>query len=227
MNTKNTFDDNDLALLQKSLELLPNPFEPLDVSALDGFLVGVLLQPSPIALADWWREVVDPEHKVSAALLKCEPALQVQALVQKRHAELNQAISQRQWFDPWVFELDDAEAQVSDSAMPWVAGFALAMDLYPGLMAMDASETLEPLALIYANFDPDDLEDADELLEAIADIEPASSLVEAVEDMVSASLTRADVSRPLPAGSPGASKRDSTGSGAKRAAGGKRRSGPR
>ena len=52
------------------------------------------------------------------------------------------------------------------------------------------------LAVIYTHFDPDDLEDAEALLDAIEDNEPPQTLEEAVEDLVSASLCLADLSRP-------------------------------
>ena len=49
------------------------------------------------------------------------------------------------------------------------------------------------------DIDPDDLEDADELLEEIESLEPAVDLTEAVEGLVRATLLLADVSRPVPA----------------------------
>jgi uncharacterized protein len=80
---------------------------------------------------------------------------------------------------------------------PWVAGFALGADAFPrGLMACNNAELLEGLAGIYQFLDPEDLEDADELLESIEAIEPAAHLSEAVEVLVSHSLLLADVSRP-------------------------------
>ena len=101
---------------------------------------------------------------------------------------------------------DDAGDDVADAGatqdgpraavLPWVAGFAAAMDLFPGLMALDHPGLVEPLALIYAAFDPDDLEDADELLAVIDTLEPPSDMAEAVEDLVRAVLLLADVSRP-------------------------------
>ena len=80
--------------------------------------------------------------------------------------------------------------------MPWVAGFATAMELFPGLMRMDAQALLEPLATLYMHLDPEDLEDADELLEEIETLEPPQDLAEAVEGLVRSTLLLADVSRP-------------------------------
>jgi uncharacterized protein len=123
---------------------------------------------------------------------------ELQGLVQRRYRELSAAIGGRQWFDPWVFELDD-EADPLESTLPWVAGFSAAMELFPGLMNMDATDSLEPLAVLYAAFDPDDLEDADALLAEIETLEPPASLDEAIEDVVQSVMRLADVSRPLPA----------------------------
>ena len=68
------------------------------------------------------------------------------------------------------------------------------------LSRADTAEQLtEPLALLYRHLDPDDLEDADELLEEIESIEPPETLDEAVEDLVRAILLLADVGRPQPA----------------------------
>lgn len=181
--------------LQALLDAVPPPLEPLDVSVLDGFLCGVLLQPQPVPVEQWLPCVTDSE---------CRPlppgfdASRLHALAQQRHAELGQAIARRQWFDPWVFELDE-DAAPSESVYPWVAGFAMALDRYPRLMALDAAALLEPLALLYAYLDPDDLEDADELLAEIETLEPPADLAEAVEDVVRATLLLADVSRPRPA----------------------------
>ena len=91
----------------------------------------------------------------------------MQALVLRRHADLDRAIVARAWFDPWVFELDD-DASPSESVSPWVAGFALATEQFPALLRNhDAAALTEPLALLFRHLDAEDLEDADELLAEI------------------------------------------------------------
>ena len=117
------------------------------------------------------------------------------ALVRRRHAELSQAINQRDWFDPWVFAFDDA-ASTTEQVLPWVAGFAAAMDRFPRLMAGNDPALLEPLAILYLHFAPEDLEDADALLALIDEIEPPPDLAEAVQDIVRSVMLMADVSRP-------------------------------
>ncbi|MFT3954397.1 MAG: YecA family protein [Piscinibacter sp.] len=173
---------------------MPAPFEALDPSMLDGFLCGVLLQPRRVPEAQWLRHVTDVDGR---ALPAGFDAARLHALVRRRHAELDAAIEARQWFDPWVFELDD-EATPSEAVYAWVAGFATAMEFFPALNALDAQRLSEPLALLYRHLDADDLEDADDLLEEIESLEPPADLAEAVEELVRATLLLADVSRPKP-----------------------------
>jgi uncharacterized protein len=217
----------DLERLQVLLDALPAPLEPLDVSMADGYLCGVLLQPEPVPLERWLPPLLDtnfepPAPQGAAAGLGGGSAAggralpprindELIALLRRRHKELNLAIIGRQWFDPWVFELDD-DASPSETVLPWVAGFAHALDAHPALMKLPEEPLLEPLAAIYLHLDPDDLEDADTLLEEIEALEPPADLEEAVEGLVSAVLMLADVSRPLRA-PPGRSQGDRAPSG--------------
>ena len=188
--------DADVLHLQALLDALPPPAEPLDASMLDGFLCGVLVQPRRVPAADWLPTVLD----ASGATTPRSPQALVD-LLQRRHAELDAAIERRDWFDPWVFAPesgDDPEDGVlpTDAVYPWVAGFALAMETFPNLMAQDGQALLEPLALLFRHLSPDDLEDADDLLDLIETLEPPATLDDAVEELVRATLLLADVSRP-------------------------------
>jgi uncharacterized protein len=230
--------DRELDELQALLDSVPAPLEPLDVSMLDGFLCGVLLQPRSVPATRWLPHVTDADGRALPARFD---ALRLHALVRRRHAELNDAIQRRQWFDPWVFELaddeaasdvgvrnddgggdddDDLEPTAVDAVYPWVAGFATALELFPELMALDAKALTEPLALVYRHLAADDLEDADELLAEIESLEPPADLGEAVEELVRATLLLADVSRPIAAPDSGARP------GARAAPGRTRRPGP-
>ena len=183
--------------LEALLDALPPPLEPLDLSALDGFLVGVVLQPRGVPPARWLPRVADLEARAVPPGVDLGP---IYALVLRRHAELERAIAARQWFDPWVFELEaeagNTELLPSQMVLPWVAGFAAALDLFPALLQINDPALREPLAVLYAHFDPDDLDDADDLRELIDEIAPPESLAEAVEDLVRCTLLLADVSRP-------------------------------
>ncbi len=180
MSVANTpgLSDTDLVRLETLLDGLPPPLQPMDVSALDGYLCGVLLQPRPVPAEHWLPRISDMDGRPAPA----SPALdELQALVHRRHAELDQAIAQRQWFDPWIYQMEDADGP-SECVLPWVAGFAAAMEAFPALMAMSDTELVEPLALLFMHFDPEDLEDADALLEVIETLEPPSDLAEAVQE---------------------------------------------
>ncbi len=203
--------DEEIGHLQDLLAALPAPLEPLDVMALDGYLCGVLLQPQPVPAAAWQRHVLDVDGRAPP------PATDTAALwplVMRRHAELERAIVRRDWFDPWILPPDDEHAPVSQAVLPWLAGFATALELFPALMALDDPALPEPLALLYLHFDPADLEDADGLLALIETLEPPADLAEAVQDIVRALMLIADVTRPRP--TPGAPSRAPRRSGGRR-----------
>jgi uncharacterized protein len=193
--------DQELSRLQALLDEVPAPLEPLDVTMVDGFLCGVLLQPQSIPAGDWLRHITDADGR---ALPRDFDARPIWTLVRRRHAELAAAIAEREWFDPWVFELSPEEGEFtaeshdpSEAVYPWVAGFATAQEFFPALMRFDESQLTEPLALLYRHLAADDLEDADALIEEIESLEPPADLSVAVEELVRATLLLADVSLPV------------------------------
>ena len=188
-------NDDEIERLQTLLDALPAPLQPLDVSALDGYLCGVLLQPKPVPASRWLPHVCDLDGRAAppgAALAE------LHSLVHRRHAELDACIGARDWFDPWIYQLD-GDAAPAECVLPWSAGFAAAMELFPQLMAQDHPDLVEPLALLFMHFDPEDLEDADALAAVIETLEPPTDMGEAVQDLVRALMLIADVSRPRPA----------------------------
>jgi uncharacterized protein len=184
-------DEATIARLQDLFESAPAPLEPLDLSALDGYLCGVLLQPARVPTAQWLAGVFDVEGRAAPAGAWRD---EVTTLVQRRHAQLDRAIAGRAWFDPWLEALDDTQPP-RDAVLPWVAGFALAMERFPALAERDDPALVEPLALLYLHFDAEDVDD-ERLAEAIEEIEPPASLAEAAEDVVTAVLRLADATRP-------------------------------
>jgi uncharacterized protein len=163
--------------------------------AIDGFLCGVVLQPAPPPPAAWLPLITDIDGR---PLPPGFEAGELQALVRRRHAEIERAITQRQWFDPWIYQLEE-DATASETMLPWVAGFATAMDQFPALMALEHPDLVEPLALLYMHFEAEDLEDAEALQAVIETLEPPADLSEAVQDTVRSLMLIADITRPRPA----------------------------
>ena len=193
--------------LQDLLDRVPPPLEALDVVMLDGYLCGVLVQPQAVPAARWLAHVADADGRPLPGHFD---ARRLHELAQRRHAELDRAIGARHWFDPWVFELEaeadadpidkdiDIDPGATQAVYPWVAGFATALELFPALLRTGTPSALtEPLALLYRHLDPDDLEDAEELIETIDSLEPPADLTEAVEGLVRATLLLADIGRPM------------------------------
>lgn len=210
--------DREIDEIDRLLATVAPPLEPLDASMLDGYLCGLLVQPQAMPEPRWLPFVTDVEGR---PLPKGFDARRLHALVRRRRAELDAAIEARRWFDPWVFEVD-AGAGVADdpqagddigepaaaaAVYPWVAGFATALEAFPALLESGDPGVQPPLVLLYRHLEPDDLEDADELLEAIAELEPPADLATAVEELVRATLLLADVGRPRTSAAPAAPRR--------------------
>ena len=184
--------DAEIAELDELLAGLPDPLQPPDVCALDGFLAGLALQRPRPAESQWLPFVSDTQGRPAPPGVALD---RLHALARRRLAELDACIEQRQWFDPIVFELSNANSP-SEAVLPWVAGFALAIERFPAVAQSDPAAVVEPLAALYRHLPPDDLEDADELLAQIDLLEAPRELGEAVEDLVRSTLLLADISRP-------------------------------
>lgn len=194
--------EREIAELQALLAAVPAPLEPLDVSAVDGFLCGILVQPESVAPARWLPFVTDVEGRPLPGGFDARP---LHALVRRRAAELRRAIERREWFDPWVFESDGAPGQAArededgdgDAAvaavLPWVAGCTAALETFPALLGSDDEALTAPLALLYRHVGIETLEDADALRDEIDTLEPPEDLAAAVEELVRATLLLADV----------------------------------
>lgn len=175
--------------LQALLDALPAPLEPLDVVMLDGFACGVALQPTELDPQLWLPFVLDLEGRAAPVGPRVNAATQA---VLARHATLRTAIEHRQWFDPWIYELD-SDTPAAAAVAPWAAGFAMAVEHFALPLDRQAGAAREALALIYQGLEADDWPDAGELQAEIDAIEPPSNLEEAVEDLVRASLLLADL----------------------------------
>ncbi len=214
--------EREIAELQALLDAVPAPLEPLDVSAVDGFLCGVLVQPETVAAARWLPFVTDVDGR---ALPRGFDAQRLHALVHRRADELRHAIERRGWFDPWVFEVDapadddladlddddlggdesaDDERGGSDddghrgdvavaAVLPWVAGFTAALESFPALLGSADPALIPPLALLYRHVGTDTLDDAQALDAEIETLASPADLADAVEELVRATLLLADV----------------------------------
>lgn len=178
---------DDPEMLQRALDALPAPAEPLDVVMVDGFVCALQLRKQPLADTLWQRWVLDVEGRTLRG-----PQADAAASMLHTHAEARRrAIAERQWFDPWVFELD-AAADPDDAAMPWAAGFAMAAEHFALALPPQRRSADDALALIYRFLDAGDWPAAAALGALIDEIEPPASLAEAVEGLVRAVLLLAD-----------------------------------
>jgi uncharacterized protein len=112
--------DAEFLELDELLAAIPEPLEPLDVVMLDGFLCGVIVQPTLLDADAWLPYAFDAGgHRWGEA----EPAPEQQrarALILRRYAALNRSIAEHGSFDPFILEADEeadrTEAEADEKA---------------------------------------------------------------------------------------------------------------
>lgn len=108
--------DAEFAELADLLAATPEPYAPLDVVVLDGFLCGVLVQPVLIEPAVWLPYVFDSGGEPLSEYIDAAWRERCTALVLRRHAALNRTLVEDGWFDPLILEYE--EDDVAASAEP-------------------------------------------------------------------------------------------------------------
>ena len=191
--------DADFAELDELLTKTPEPFEPVDAVMLDGYLCGVIVQPVLLEPATWLAHVFDFDGRplpdgVDQAWLQ-----RTTALIMRRHAALNRAIVEDGWFDPLILEFDEEHPRepvpegevdpmaglspVSQSLMPWVAGFQHATVCFPDLAELPDDAVMSALARLYRHLPAETVEER-EIVATLDREHPLATLDDAMEELV-------------------------------------------
>ena len=206
--------DAEFAELDELLLATPEPLEPVDVVMLDGYLCGVLVQPVLLEAATWLPHVFDFDGQPLPDDVDAAWLARTTALILRRHAALTHAIAEDGWFDPLVLEADDdqpaplateqaADATahpladlhpVSQSLMPWVAGFQHATLCFPDLSEMSDDAVLSALARLYRHLPAETVEER-EVVATLDREQPLTTLDAAIEDIVIAVADLSDLTR--------------------------------
>jgi uncharacterized protein len=186
--------DAEFEELDNLLAATPEPFEPLDAVMLDGYLCGMLVQPVLIEVDAWLPHVFDFDGQPLPD--DADPAWRdrVTALILRRHAALNRAISEDGWFDPLILEPDDFNPPrtddpaaslnpVSQSLFPWVAGFQHAMESFPDLLELPDPAIDVALARLYRHLPAQTAEER-EVVATLDSEHPLATLDDAIEDLI-------------------------------------------
>ncbi|HEV7912303.1 MAG TPA: YecA family protein, partial [Albitalea sp.] len=190
--------DEEFAELEELLVQTPEPLEPCDAVMLDGFLCGVLVQPVLLEPDTWLPHVFDFEGQplpddVDTAWLE-----RTRALILRRHAALNRAMAEDGWFHPLILEFDEDDplptppegepdpmaglSPISQSLMPWVAGFQHAALCFPDLSEMPDDAVMAALARLYRHL-PAETDEEREVVATLDREQPLATLDDAIEDL--------------------------------------------
>lgn len=191
--------DAEFAELDDLLLETPEPLEPLDVVMLDGYLCGVIVQPVLLESATWLAHVFDFDGRPLPDNVDPAWLQRTTALILRRHAVLNRAIVEDGWFDPLVLEFDDEHPRepvpegepdpmaglspVSQSLMPWVAGFQHAAVCFPDLSEMGDEAVMAALARLYRHL-PAETDEEREIVATLDREHPLATLDDAMEELV-------------------------------------------
>jgi uncharacterized protein len=182
--------------LDRWLLAAPEPCRPLDVLMLEGYLVGVLVQPRVIAVDDWLAPVFDLEGQGPGAGVEPAWSSRCRALIERRHLALNAAISDDGWFDPLVVDLDreppvseyePVQSPISRALLPWATGFHWAQQCWPDLGNLEDDAVASALARIYRHL-PAETDDDREIVSLLDREHPLATLDAGLEDLVLAAV---------------------------------------
>jgi uncharacterized protein len=191
--------DAEFAELDDLLQQTPEPLQPVDAVMLDGFLCGVLVQPVLLQPEDWLPYVFDFDGEPRPDSVDAAWRERTTAMVLRRHGALNRAMVEDGWFDPLVLEFDDEQppeppadggpdplaglSPVSQSLMPWVAGFQHAALSFPELSEMPDDAVMAALARLYRHL-PAETDEEREVVALLDKEHPLATLDEAMEELV-------------------------------------------
>jgi uncharacterized protein len=201
--------DVDIVELDELLARIPEERDPLDVAMLDGFLVGVLLQPESVPRAAWMPYVFDAQGS-AIPLPAGLDAARLDDLIMRRYNELAACVAAREPFDPIVFELEDEAGRVLTGKAgiaalePWAVGFANALSAFPALQAAyDRDDELAAAVVgVLRHLPPAEDADVGERAEYEAqqrDLDrdaPLADLDDAIDELVACVLDAAEITRP-------------------------------
>ncbi len=193
--------DAEIEELDQLLATIADDFDPLDVSMMDGFLTGVILNPNDIPESQWLPIIYDVHARPEAQPENPERALE---LIRRRWREIAAAVAARDYFDPVIFPLadDETDEPITDASgipalEPWAVGFMNALDAFPGLLEHENDAVLGAVAGILRHLPAEEQNAELEKLKAeIAREVPLADLDEALEHLVLGVLETADVTRP-------------------------------
>jgi uncharacterized protein len=193
---KQDLNDAELDELDSLLQSTPVPLQPLDVLMLDGYLVGLLVQPRVVSADEWLPRVFDLEGRKLADEADATWLARCRTLIERRHLSLNAAISEDGWFDPLVVDIERAppvseyepvQSPASRALLPWAAGFHWAQECFTELGDLDDDAIASALARIYRHLPAETDEDRE--IVAVLDREhPLATLDDGIEDLVLAAV---------------------------------------
>ncbi len=193
------------------LDALPEARDAFDVPMLEGYLVGVLLQPDLVLPSDWLPPIFG-DHGDDEPMIPGDSAQGARAieLVTRHYNTLAAHLAAREPFDPivWTMETEDGSPTTREQELAslwmWAVGFQGALSRFPGLFDLADNDPGLDLALEevfrHVPLDPDVDDDAMRELrrerEHLDREDPIEDVDDALDRLVDAVLDIAEITRP-------------------------------
>jgi len=158
--------DAEVAELDRLLGTAPTPLRPLDAVQLDGYLCGVLVQPTAVARAHWIAGALGAERDTLPDGVDAQWLARCVKLIGRRYEAVNRELLEDGRFEPVLWS-DDGRTRDDapiGSIQPWREGFELALQRHTALSALGDEAVVRRLAEVRAAAS----DDVDAVVAAIA-----------------------------------------------------------
>lgn len=190
MNRYDTpLNDDEFVEIGELLARIPEPYEPMEPDAMDGYLTALLLMPEEVGPDNWMPYVFDAEGRPEAKLPDEDEQFHLEELVYRRYRQLDYDLSRSKPLDPIIYPIEDKgghPVRGYDSIpaiTPFAIGFLEAFDRWPGLKEHPDELVASALVGIFRHLPEELLGDMAEIKEDLDLESPIENIDQAVDDV--------------------------------------------
>jgi uncharacterized protein len=187
-NVTQDLNDEEIRELDELLAAVPAPWEAMDVVMLDGYLCGLLVQPTPPSKSEWlppiFGEHETPFHTDVAGWSIAQQE-RLEALIAQRWAAIEDGLIDQGWFDPIVPGSEEATALTPpfEGLGFWVSGFEWALAHFTALEDKGLPDVPDLLDSLWRHL-PEQDETQAAMTQALDQEHPLHTLDGAIEQLV-------------------------------------------
>lgn len=194
-------NDEEFVEIGELLAEIPEPYEPMEADAMDGYLTALLLLPEEPGPSNWMPFVFDAEGRAEAVLPDEKAHRRLEELVYRRYRSLDWDLAHTKMLDPIIYPIEDEKGRPvrgfdSIAAVtPFALGFLEACERFPGLREHDDELVSSALLGIFRHLPEELIGDLAAIKEDLDLESPLENLDQAVDDIAASVAEIASVTR--------------------------------